>query len=160
MTDQELGNQAQDKGLKGDAVTFWDGVAIGLDSTAPAYTIAAVLGSMALVVGTRTPAILLVSFLPMAAIASAFYYLNRADQDCGTTFAWVTRAMGPWLGWVGGWAIFITGVLINGAQADVAANYSLQVLGLDKLADSRAVVVALAVVMIFVMTWICAIGIE
>lgn len=161
MTNEKLGARGQsDKGLKGDAVTFWDGVAIGLDSTAPAYTIAAVLGSMALVVGTKAPAILLVSFLPMAAIASAFYYLNRADQDCGTTFAWVTRAMGPWLGWVGGWAIFITGVLINGAQADVAANYSLQVLGLDSLASKRPVVVALAVVMIFVMTWICAIGIE
>ena len=161
MTSDEAAAEARsDKGLKGNAVTFWDGVAIGLDSTAPAYTIAAVLGSMALVVGTRTPAILLVSFLPMAAIASAFYYLNRADQDCGTTFAWVTRAMGPWLGWVGGWAIFITGVLINGAQADVAANYSLQVLGLDSLAANRPVVVGLAVVMIFVMTWICAIGIE
>jgi hypothetical protein len=26
---------------------------------------------------------------------AAAYYLNRADPDCGTTFAWVTRAMGP-----------------------------------------------------------------
>jgi len=25
--------------------------------------------------------------------ASAFYFLNRVDPDCGTTFSWVTRAM-------------------------------------------------------------------
>ncbi len=165
MTSEELAargqaGEQQDKGLKGEAVTFWDGVAVGLDSTAPAYTIAAVLGSMALVVGVRTPALLWVSFLPMAVIATAFYYMNRADQDCGTTFSWVTRAMGPWVGWIGGWAIFITGVLINGAQADVAAKYSLDVLGLDSVAEHRAAVVALAVAMIFVMTWICAVGIE
>lgn len=160
MTTEGLAGPETDKGLKEKAVTFWDGVAISLDSTAPAYSIAAVLGSIALVVGTRTPAILVVSFLPMFFIASAFYYLNRADQDCGTTFSWVTRAMGPWLGWVGGWAIFITGVLVNGAQADVAARYSLDLLGLDALAERRWAVVSLAVVMVFVMTWICAVGIE
>jgi hypothetical protein len=46
-------------------------------------------------------------FVPMLLIASAFYYMNRADQDCGTTFSWVTRAMGPWAGWIGGWAICV-----------------------------------------------------
>ena len=35
------------------------------------------------------------SFVPMFCIAAAFYYMNRADPDCGTTFSWVTRAMGP-----------------------------------------------------------------
>jgi hypothetical protein len=82
MTNEKLGARGQsDKGLKGDAVTFWDGVAIGLDSTAPAYTIAAVPVDSA---GGRTkaPAILLVSFM---AAMRPFYYLNRADQDYGTT---------------------------------------------------------------------------
>ena len=42
------------------------------------------------------------SFIPMLFIAGAFYYMNRADPDCGTTFSWVSRAMGPWMGWMGG----------------------------------------------------------
>ena len=41
------------KGLKSGAVGFWDGVSIGVDSTAPAYTIAAVLGSIAIIAGTN-----------------------------------------------------------------------------------------------------------
>ena len=38
---------------------------------------------------------MIVAFLPMLCIAAAYYYMNRADPDCGTTFTWVTQAMGP-----------------------------------------------------------------
>ncbi len=34
-----------DKGLKKNAIGFWDGLSIGLASTAPAYSLAAVIGS-------------------------------------------------------------------------------------------------------------------
>ncbi len=148
------------KGLKANAIGFWDGLAIGLDSTAPAYSLAAVLGSIVVIVGVKAPAVLLVSFIPMFLIAGAFSYMNRADQDCGTTFSWVTRAMGPWVGWMGGWAIFTTGVLVIGAQADVSAYYLLDIVGLHDLRDTRWIVVALAVVIIVVMTLICVIGTE
>lgn len=158
--DTTVGSEPTGKGLKADAVGFWDGLAIGLDSTAPAYSLAAVLGSIVVIVGVKAPAVLLVSFIPMFLIAGAFYYMNRADQDCGTTFSWVTRAMGPWLGWMGGWAIFTTGVLVIGAQADVSAYYMLDLVGLDELRDTRWVVVAFAVVIIAVMTLLCVIGTE
>lgn len=149
-----------DKGLKSGAVNFWDGVAIGVDSTAPAYTIAAVLGSIAIIAGTQAPAVLIVSFIPMLFIAGAFYYMNQADPDCGTTFSWVTRAMGPWWGWMGGWAIFSTGVLVIGAQADVAAKYMFYIVGLDGLAGNRVAVVTFAVILVIALTWMCVRGTE
>ncbi|MBK6886462.1 MAG: APC family permease [Tetrasphaera sp.] len=152
--------ERESKGLTKGAVGFWDGVAIGVDSTAPAYTIAAVLGSIAIIAGTQAPAVLIVSFIPMLFIAGAFYYMNRADPDCGTTFSWVTRAMGPWLGWMGGWAIFSTGVLVIGAQADVAAKYTLVLVGLDSWAESRVVVVAFACLLILALTWLSVRGTE
>lgn len=148
------------KGLKSGAVGFWDGVSIGVDSTAPAYTIAAVLGSIAVIAGTKAPAVLIISFIPMLFIAGAFYYMNRADPDCGTTFSWVTRAMGPWVGWMGGWAIFSTGVLVIGAQADVAAKYIFVILGLDSLADNRVAVVLFACALVLVLTWLSVRGTE
>jgi amino acid transporter len=80
-----------------------DGLIIGIASTAPAYSLAAVLAIVVVGVGVQAPAVLLASFIPMFLIASAFYYMNRADPDCGTSFSWVTRAMGPSLGWLGGW---------------------------------------------------------
>ena len=73
----------------------------------------------------------------MALIATAFLYLNRVDPDCGTTFSWVTRAMGPWFGWIGGWAITMTGVLVIGSLADVGVNFTLQTFGLDEAGGER-----------------------
>ena len=72
----------------------------------------------------------------MALIATAFLYLNRVDQDCGTTFSWVTRAMGPWFGWIGGWAITMTGVLVVGSLADVGVSFTLRTFGADSAADN------------------------
>jgi amino acid transporter len=149
-----------DKGLKKDAIGFLDGLAIGLDSTAPAYSLAAVIGSIVVAVGVVAPGALLLSFVPMFFIAAAFYYMNRADQDCGTTFSWVTRAMGPWFGWIGGWAIFVTGVLVIGSLADVSAFYIYDLFDLKDLKQSRFAVVTFAVVIVIVMTTICVIGTE
>jgi amino acid transporter len=151
---------SSDKGLKKGAIGFLDGLAIGLDSTAPAYSLAAVIGSIVLVMGVQAPGVLLLSFVPMFFIAAAFYYMNKAVQDCGTSFAWVTRALGPWWGWLGGWAICTTGILVVGSLADVAAFYMFDLVGLDGLRDSRPAVVAAAIVLIVVMTTICVIGTE
>ena len=161
MESSSVPDQAvSDKGLKKNAIGFIDGLTIGLNSTAPAYSLAAVIGSIVVAVGVKAPAVLLVSFIPMFFIAGAFYYMNRADQDCGTTFSWVTRAMGPWFGFIGGWSICVTGVLVVGSLADVAARYTFVLLGMDSLAESRAAVIILAVAIVVLMTAICVIGTE
>ncbi len=147
-------------GLKANAVGFMSALVIGLASTAPAYSLAAVIGIVVATVGTQAPAVLLASFVPMFFTAAAFYYMNRADQDCGTSFSWVTRAMGPWLGWMTGWAISVTGILVIGSLSDVAARYTFILFDLDVLAASKAAVTTLAVVYLAAMTAICVIGVE
>jgi amino acid transporter len=158
--DQPTPGRPGDKGLKADAIGFVDALVIGLASTAPAYSLAAVIGLIVLDAGVQAPAVLLASFIPMFFIAAAFYWLNRADPDCGTTFSWVTRAMGPYLGWMGGWAITMTGVLVIGSLADVAARYTFLLFGWDAAAESKWGVIAFAVALIALMTWICVIGTE
>ncbi|MDO8186484.1 APC family permease [Conexibacter sp. JD483] len=148
------------KGLKADAIGFVDALVIGLASTAPAYSLAAVIGLIVLDAGVQAPAILLASFVPMFFIAAAFYWMDRADPDCGTTFSWVTRTLGPWTGWMGGWAITMTGVLVVGSLADVAARYGFLLVGWDAAADSKWTVIAVATVLIGVMTWVCVVGAE
>ncbi len=154
-----------EKGLKKNAIGFWDGLSIGLASTAPAYSLAAVIGSIVVAVGVKAPAVLLVSFVPMFFIAAAFFYMNRVDTDCGTTFSWVTRAMGPYAGWIGGFAICTTGILVIGSLADVSAFYLFDLLGLEggdgkPLYKNELAVAGLAVAIIVVMTSICVIGTE
>ena len=145
-------------GLKANAIGFVDALVIGLASTAPAYSLAAVIGIVVVIAGVQAPAVLLASFVPMFFIAAAFYYMNRADQDCGTTFSWVTRALGPWPGWMGGWAICTTGILVVGSLADVAARYTFVLIGADGAADSKAAVTVFAVGIIALMTLICVLG--
>ena len=123
------GTRQQQTQLKAGAIGFVDALVIGLASTSPAYSLAAVIGAITALAGVNAPGVLLASFVPMALIATAFLYLNRVDPDCGTTFSWVTRAMGPWFGWIGGWAITMTGVLIIGSLADVGVRFGLYGVG-------------------------------
>ncbi len=151
-------NETRQPALKADAIGFLDALVIGIAATSPAYSLAAVIGPIAALVGVFAPGVLLASFVPMAMIATAFLYLNRVDQDCGTTFSWVTRAMGPWAGWIGGWAITMTGVLVIGSLADVGVSFSLLMFGADDVAQNAWIRMPLAIGLIVVMTWICALG--
>ncbi|MDO9456713.1 APC family permease [Nocardioides sp.] len=148
----------QQPALKAGAIGFVDALVIGLAATSPAYSLAAVIGAIAAAVGVYAPGALLASFVPMALIATAFLYLNRVDADCGTTFSWVTRAMGPWFGWIGGWAIAMTGVLVVGSLADVGVSFSLRTFGADAAADNAWVRMPLAVLLIIALTYVCILG--
>jgi amino acid transporter len=151
-----------DKGLKKGAVGYISNIVIGVASTAPAYSLAATLGFIVAVkgVGIHAPAVLLVSFIPMLLIASAYKYLNRADPDAGTTFAWTTRAMGPGMGWVNGWAIFLADLIVMASLSDIAAIYTFKLFGFTELGESKAAVIIVAILWIALMTWICFRGIE
>lgn len=151
-----------DKGLKKNAIGYLSNLVIGVASTAPAYSLATTLGGIVLVagVGVHAPAVLLVSFVPMLLIAAAYKYLNRADPDAGTTFAWTTRALGPGAGWVNGWAIFLADVIVMASLAQIAATYTFKLFGWESAASSKAAVLIVAVLWIAGMTWICYRGIE
>jgi amino acid transporter len=146
--------------LKRGAIGFISNIVISVASVAPAYSLAATLGFIAATpaLGVQSPAVIIVAFFPMAFIAAAYYYMNRADPDCGTTFAWVTKAMGPYLGWQGGWAIVVADVLVMPSLADVAGNYTFQLFGNSN--PSTLDVVIVGIVWIIIMTAICYIGIE
>jgi amino acid transporter len=149
-----------EKGLKDDALGFVSSVVIGVASTAPGYSLAASLGLVVAAVGLQSPAIMLVAFLPMVLVATSYYYLNRVDPDCGTTFSWGTKAFGPWVGWIGGWAIIVADVIVMANLADIAGRYTFLLFGADNAANSKWWVMLIGVIWILVMTWICYVGIE
>jgi amino acid transporter len=154
--------QVEDKGLKKNAIGFLSNVVIGVASTAPAYSLAATLGFIVAVkgVGVHAPAVLLVSFVPMLLIAVAYRFLNRTDPDAGTTFAWVTRALGPGMGWWNGWAIVLADVIVMASLSNIAAIYTFKLFGFSELGGSKAGILVAAVIWIALMTWICYRGIE
>src|SRR5882672_954169 len=97
--------RVESKGLKSNAIGYISNIVIGTASAAPAYSLAATLGFIVADPGvtTHAPGVLLASFVPMVLVSLGYRYLNRADPDAGTTFAWTTRAFGPGMGWLNGW---------------------------------------------------------
>jgi amino acid transporter len=151
-----------DKGLKKGAIGYVSNIVIGVASTAPAYSLAATLGFVVAVkgVGVHAPAVLIVAFIPMLLVASAYKYFNRADPDAGTTFAWTTRALGPVTGWMNGWAIFLADLIVMASLSDIAAVYTFKLFGFTELGESKPAIIVAAVIWIVLMTWICYRGIE
>ena len=154
--------EASEHGLKANAIGYASNVVIGVASTAPAYSLAATLGFVTAVagVGTKAPAVLLVSFLPILFVAAGYRFLNRADPDAGTSFAWGTRAFGPHVGWLMGWAIVAADIIVMATLAEIAGKYTFLLVGWDSAAGSTFAQIVAAVIWIALMTWICWRGIE
>ena len=146
--------------LKSNAITFISNLVIGISSTAPGFSLATTVGFIVAIsgIGLQAPALMLVSFIPMFCIAIAYQSMNRVDPDCGTTFSWVTLAMGPHLGWIAGWGLLVADWVVMVTQSNIAATYSLSLFGLDS--GNVAAVIAIGVAWIILMTAICYIGIE
>src|SRR3954469_11891365 len=158
--DASTGSGVEDKGLKKNAIGFVSSVVIGVASTAPGYSLAATLGFVAAAVALQAPAILLISFVPMFLVAGGYYYMNKADPDCGTSFSWVTKAMGPQLGWIAGWTIVVADIIVMANLAQIAGLYSFELFSWTTAAESTAAVTAVGVIWIAIMTTIVVIGIE
>ncbi|MGH9006427.1 MAG: amino acid transporter, partial [Acidimicrobiales bacterium] len=117
-TEAPIAPQA-DKGLKQGALGLISSTVVGVASTAPAYSLAATIGFVVVLIGVRAPIVTILAFVPMLLISFAYKELNRADPDCGTTFTWTTRAFGPKSGWMGGWAIVAADVLVMASLAQI-----------------------------------------
>lgn len=153
-------DKAGDKGLKLGALGLGSAIVIGVASTAPGYSLAAGLGGIVGEVGQQAPAIILLAFVPMFFIASAYKYMNKVDPDCGTTFTWVTRAVGPKSGWIASWGLIMADLVIMPNLAGISGQYLFLLIGKPEWAGNRWAVLAVGVLFILAMTWICVIGIE
>lgn len=155
------------KGLKGGSLGLLSSVVVGMASTAPAYSLAAVLGLIvASGAGVKAASIVLLAFVPIYLIAVAYQELNKAEPDCGTTFTWASRAFGPLIGWMGGWGIIAADVIVMANLAQIAGAYSFTFVGdlgwtaAADLANSTLWSTVAGVIWIAVMTYICYRGIE
>ena len=150
------------KGLKSSALGLAASVVIGMASTAPAYSLAATLGFVVAAIGLQSPAVAVLAFVPMLLTSIGYSELNKADPDCGTTFTWAARAIGPRTGWIGGWAIIASDVLVMASLAQVAGQYVFMLFGANGVGSNPTSgwVLLAGVVWIALMTYICYRGIE
>ena len=147
------------KGLQAGALGLVGNVVIGLAAVAPAYSLAATLGYVVLAVGEKAPSMFVLAFIPMLLVAFAYKELSQDTPDCGTTFTWGTKAFGPWIGWIGGWGLAVSAIIVLANVAEVAAIYLFKFLGLDDLAENIVAKVLLGSFFIIAMTLLSARGI-
>ncbi|BDH58823.1 APC family permease [Tsukamurella sp. PLM1] len=148
-----------DKGLRSNSLGLFGNMAIGLSSTAPAYSLAATLGAVVAHVGGKAPAMFVVAFVPMLMVACAYRELAADTPDAGTTFTWGARAFGPWIGWMGGWGLAVSAIICLANVAEISATYLLRFAGLGSVADDRVAVVGFGCLLIVAMTWVSYRGI-
>jgi amino acid transporter len=162
LTASGVAGQADRPQLKRGAISYLSNVVIGVASTAPGYSLAATVGFMVAVtgVGVHNPAVVIVSFIPMFFVAQAYKAMNAVDPDCGTSFSWISRAMGPSIGMIIGWTIIVSDIVVNANQAQIAGSYGFQLFGLNGMAGTTGDVIVLGSVFIILLTWICWRGIE
>lgn len=148
------------KGLQSGALGVWGSMIIGLASVAPLYSLAATLGWVILSVGGQAPLVFIVAVIPMVFAALAHQELNKEMPDCGTTFTWGTKAFGPIVGWMGGWAMAVSSVMVLANVGEISGQYFWKLLGNEEMADNRVVVVITSVIFMLIMTAISTAGIQ
>ncbi len=151
------------KGLKQNAIGLATSTGIGVASTAPAYSLAATLGFVVAVVGLQTPLLVILAFIPMFMNAWATRLMNRFDPDCGTSFTWASRVLGPRTGWfAGGWGTIAADLLAMGSYAQIAGQYVFLFVGADAIGSNPTSVWVLLVGIGWIvgLTYVCYRGIE
>ncbi len=126
---RQVESDLQGKGLNEGAVGLFGGTVLGISSVAPAYALTATLGILVAEAGAKMPAIIIAGFLPMFLAAYAYREFNRVAPDCGTSFTWTTKAFGPYIGWLGGWAAIMATVIVLSNLAGVAVQFFYQFFG-------------------------------
>ena len=119
----------QDKGLSHNAVGVLGGTVLGISSVAPAYALTATIGILVAEAGSKMAVVIIAGFLPMFFAAYAYREMNKVAPDCGTSFTWTTKAFGPYVGWIGGWAAVVATVIVLSNLAGVAVQFFYQFLG-------------------------------
>ncbi|MGV9411385.1 APC family permease [Nocardia sp. NPDC003693] len=148
--------------LRSGALSLASSVVIGVASAGPAYSITATLGLVVVAVGAQAPVIVLLAFVPMLLVAIGYRELNAVEPDPGTTFVWATRAFGPFAGWMSGWAIVVSDLLVMASLAQISSQYTFHLFGAHGIgADATSGwVLLLGIAYLVVMTLVALYGID
>ena len=157
------GQTASARGLRSGSITFVQSTAIGLASTAPAYSLAATLGFVVALVGPQTLLLVPLAFIPMFFSSWANKEMNRADPDCGSSFTWAARALGPRTGWyLGGWGTIAAALLSMASYSQITGQYLFLFAGVKSIGQDATSIWVLLVGLAFIagLAYLCYRGIQ
>ena len=154
--------------LRHDELNLFDATAVAVSSVAPAYSIASTLAAVFVIAGIAygSPAVLIVSVIPVLFIALSYFHLNRRNPNCGASYSWLSQVMHPSIGWINGWVQVWTSVLFCTTAPLLAGGYTLQfmhsalhVVSQSSVTNTKDIAIVAALWLMFV-TFICVYGIR
>ena len=99
--------------LRANELNLFDATAVAVSSVAPAYSLASTVTAVFVIVGIglRSPAVIILSFIPVLFVAMSYFHLNRRNPNCGASYSWLSQVVHPTVGWYNGWVQVATSVL-------------------------------------------------
>ena len=154
--------------LRADELSLFDATAVAVSSVAPAYSLASTIAAVLVItgVGLRSPAVLLLSFVPVLFIAHSYFHLNRQNPNCGASYSWLSDVVHPTVGWWNGWIQIWTSVLFCATAPLLAGSYTLSFahsalhLVSRTTVDNSVAIALVAALWLGLVTVICLVGIR
>ena len=156
---EPVAQEPRHRPLAANAIGLTDGVILGLASAAVGVDLVAALAPMADASGYGAVLALLIGYIPLLGIGLAFYYLNRWRPDVGISYAWVGRAVNPYLGAFVG-LIVILAFVISNAFVIIPAASTLLTLFSDTLPSDNMAITITGTLMLIAITVLVVSGIR
>ena len=144
--------------LKPNAIGLVQSTVIAIASSAPGQATAISIAALIIASSYGGGVAILITTLPMLAIAFAYHRLNMWEQDCGASYVWVGRSISPWIGFMVGWIMLAGWVLATVSDILPLGPNVLDVVGADP--SSQFGTAISATILGIIVTVISVIGIQ
>jgi amino acid transporter len=144
--------------LRPNAISLLQSTVIAIASSAPGQATAISIAALIVASSYGGGMAILITTLPMLAIAFAYHRLNMWEQDCGGAYVWVGRSINPYIGFMVGWIMLAGWVLATVSDILPLGPNVLSIFGADP--SSQLGTAVSATILGAVVTAISVIGIQ
>lgn len=120
-----------------------DACALGISSTAPAYSAVVTAPLIIPLVGGGVPLVYLLAAIPSWFVCKSMVAHNQAMPSKGSIYTWAHQH--PTLAWISGFALAVTGIIATSSLAYVPAVLLVQPLQLGSLTPYASATIAIAI---------------
>lgn len=118
-------SQKEEQGLAADSLGVAESVIMGVAGSAPAFSLSATIGAFIAIVGVLAPGSILYCGIIIFGISLSFMHLNKVMVNAGTSYAWVSKIFGRFLGFFAGWALMASSAVFMVSGSIPAATSTL-----------------------------------
>lgn len=138
---------------------FFDITVLASASMGPAYSLASTMGLVVAAAGSFAPLSLIALSAIMLCIAISFSMLSRIAPDAGSSYSWIRRSFGNYVGAYGAWLLILSNFFATMAIAVPAGSYTLELIA-PKLAQDPIWIAVTGAVWIVVSTALLYVGVR